>query len=163
MQSKLSPIVDRIIKIRRVKLLVERLLLEGSLGAWSGSFVVGPDGKYIRLPGGAFHGDAVLGYPKYKAAAEEYFGGKSELDRAARAGDEDLYRLMASWGFIRGGGGRFTDAWISIDPKKVSDKACMTVLRLAKENDMKDFDIENVTNYKYERDVEIDDFIERFL
>ena len=160
---KLSPIVEVILKIHRVRLLVERLLLEGSLGGWRGNFVVGPDGKIIGLDGATqYHGHALHDYPGYAVKAAKFFGGLDELDAAIGAGSQDLYDLMGEWGFIRAGRSN-AKPWISLNPKKTPEKSLMTILRLARENKIERFDVEDITNNRYESDVTVDEFIERFL
>jgi len=158
---KISPIVEIVLKIHRIKLLVEQMILKESLGGWAGGFVFAPDGKYIPLGGMMmYHGETLRLIPKLWNIAVKEFGGEDQVDREASAGSDDLYNFMYKHGMVRGGK---TPPWLAFDSRKVSSKSLMGVLQIAKESNIKFMDVEDVHNRNYYRHMSVDEFIEKFL
>lgn len=156
---RLGKLVESILKVRRIRLLVEQMIKEGALGNWYGYFAVGPDAKFIPVGSGEmqYHGDVLKKYPALRKKAVALFGGEGQLYNAVEAGEEKLYKFMYDNGFIRGG--RY---WVAFDPHKAPFKSLMTVLQLAKENNIKEFNVELGISGPY-TSFTVEEFVEKFL
>jgi len=161
---KLTTLIESILKVHRIKRLVEGMIREGTSDRWGSKFVVGPDSKVIQIEGSLnYHGDALKKYPVLWKKALETLGGPHKvlqpdnLNRMIEYGAEKLYAFMYAAGFIRGG-----TYWITFNPKTVPAKSLMTILKIAKVSDKKKFDVEAFHD-KFYPGMTIDEFIEKFL
>ena len=156
---KLGTLIESILKVHRIKRLVEGMIREVFLGGWPHTFVIGPDSKVVKLSGEfKYHGDALRNYPLLMKKALSLFDDEKNLKSNIDSGSIKLYRFMYDEGFIRGG-----DYWIAFDSEKVPQKSLMVILQLAKEGNKKFFEVDDNAGNRVYSKMTVDEFIEAFL